>query len=1148
MPVNPYNLDMITRICNHLNTACAIITYRHNFHFEYANDLYYQLFKYKRNDGFNYSLPYSNDYQKVKNTITSIIQKKEEFLEIETQSFNKDNDLIWTRSRLSFIYNNQSVYIICLVENITENKKVLKNLEISHQKYLHEGQFKAAIASDALVSYEINIDDDLIIEDIIENTVNMLKLVDLNTNCSYSEFLLRWTKKCVHPDDKNKFYQELHPHRLKKLFEQGITEVYCEYRSLNATQKQGWVSTTIHLLHVGETNKLFGFVYVKDINDKKIHELELLRQSQSDPLTKLYNRTAFGQIVNEYLNKKRESSSALLLIDIDNFKNINDNLGHSFGDTVLCEIAHKLTNIFNNKAIIGRYGGDEFIIFIKDIPSKKYVYHKASIILEELHLYYSSNYQEYTISSSIGITFSPDDGKTLHELFEQTDSALYRAKKLGKSQYFAFNDSYQDITPVTNYISKGWLIDELDEIVYVSSLDTYELLYLNRKGREITGIEAGEYNHIKCYEALQGRTSPCPFCTNAKLNLNEFYIWEFSNQHLNKDYIVKDKLVLWEGTPVRMEIAVDVSDTHNFNLQRVPTEFAIEKTILDCLQALTIPDTLEEAINNVLEIIGNFYQATRAYIVEIDLNTKIGSNTYEWCRENYPHYRDQLQRIDLNEIPYIYEAFEHHNNLIINDCEAIKKEHPREYAHFISREAHSLVTIPYEETDIFAGYIGVDNPSINQNTIALLDSINFSIVNEIKKRRLYEKTQYNLYHDNLSGLLNRNSFTQFLSYENSAVYSQGVILADINGLKEINRDFGHYHGDKIITIISSIMNSYFPSEKIFRLSGDEFIIIVNNLEYKQFIEATKQMDDTLLGSTPNGVSLGYTWSEDNMDINDLIHQAEELMMINKQIYYERADTYKKHYSPKKLENLLKCFKAKQFVVYLQPKFDIDQNKVVSAEALVRLEYPGHGLIMPNKFIPTLEKERMTRYLDFYMFEQICEILERWQKEGKELIPISVNISRLTLLESDFTNSLKRIKNKYNIPNNFITLEITESIGNIDRSIIATISKRIKDLGFNISLDDFGAKYANMSLLSTLNFDELKIDKSMIDTLVNNDKCQTILHHIIEMCKKINVACVAEGVETEKQIELLVCLGCNIIQGFYYSKPIPLQEFEDKYHQ
>ena len=134
--------------------------------------------------------------------------------------------------------------------------------------------------------------------------------------------------------------------------------------------------------------------------------------------------------------------------------------------------------------------------------------------------------------------------------------------------------------------------------------------------REITGIEAGEYNHIKCYEAQQGRTSPCPFCTNAKLNLNEFYIWEFSNQHLNKDYIVKDKLVLWEGTPVRMEIAVDVSDTHNFNLQRVPTEFAIEKTILDCLQALTIPDTLEEAINNVLEIIGNFYQATRAYIVD----------------------------------------------------------------------------------------------------------------------------------------------------------------------------------------------------------------------------------------------------------------------------------------------------------------------------------------------------------------------------------------------------------------------------------------------------------------------------------------------------------------------------------------------------
>ena len=188
------------------------------------------------------------------------------------------------------------------------------------------------------------------------------------------------------------------------------------------------VSTTIHLLHVGETNKLFGFVYVKDINDKKIHELELLRQSQSDPLTKLYNRTAFGQIVNEYLNKKRESSSALLLIDIDNFKNINDNLGHSFGDTVLCEIAHKLTNIFNNKAIIGRYGGDDFIIFIKDIPSKKYVYHKASIILEELHLLLLIKLSRIYDQQFNWYYFSPDDGKTLHELFEQTDSALYRAK------------------------------------------------------------------------------------------------------------------------------------------------------------------------------------------------------------------------------------------------------------------------------------------------------------------------------------------------------------------------------------------------------------------------------------------------------------------------------------------------------------------------------------------------------------------------------------------------------------------------------------------------------------------------------------------------------------------------------------------------
>lgn len=1129
-----YSIENLKLFCKYLNTACLIMSYRNELKYEYANDCYYKLFKYHPDDDFNYAALFSNDNQKITNKIEQAILNNEKSLEIKFQTFTKDNELIWLLLKYSFIYTEEFIAIICLAENITETKE-------NQPKYLHDSLLNIGLTSDTIAFYAIDVDNDLIIEDFISSTNKMKRYGNLETDSSYSEFLLSWSEVFIHPDDKNKFFNDLNPYHLKELFNQRITEICCEYRSLLSNQKYIWTSSTIHLSYNEETDKIIGFVYIKNINDKK--ELALLKQTALP--TKLYNHSALKQIIGNYLNNKATKSGALLLINIDNFKNINDNLNHLFGDRVLRDVTDKLTSIFDKEAIIGRYSDNEFIVFVKDISSKEYIYAKTNLILKELNLSYSSGLNEYAISSSIGIVFIPEDGNTLADLFARADLAVYRAKKLGKSQYYTFNEHNYEITPYTNYISKGWLIDELDEIVYVSSIDNYELLFMNRNGRELTGINVGDYKHIKCYEALHGRSSPCPFCSNAKLTLNDFYTWEMENHFLNKKYVVKDKLIMIDDKLARMGIAHDVTTTHNSSLEQVPIEFAIEKTILSCMKILANPDTLDKAITNVLKIIGNFYQATRAFIIEINLDTKTGKNTYEWCKDGYPHYREQLQNIDFTQLPYIYETYEHNSNLIINDCETMKDDYPREYKYFKNRGAQSIVIIPYEEKGVFAGYIGVDNPSVNRNTITLLDSIIFSIINEIKKRRLAEQNQYSLYHDDLSGLYNRNSFSNFLNIGNNAERCQAIVLADINGLKEINRDFGHAYGDNIITILSEIMLSYFDKQKLFRLSGDEFIIVVNDIEYDHFIKTVKQMEDELHVSTPNGVSIGYAWSEDDVEITDLILQAEELMIINKQAYYERANEYKKHYSPKKLEKLLTAFKQKQFIVYLQPKLDINKNKVVSAESLVRLNIPGRGLIMPNKFIPVIEKEHLTKHMDFYMFEEVCKILDSWQKQGKELIPISVNISRLTLLEMDFISSLKEVKDKFDFPNEYIILEITESIGNFDRSIITSIAKQIKDLGFKISLDDFGAQYANLSLLATLEFDELKVDKSIIDILVDNDNCKAILQYISDLCKKINITCIAEGVENKTQFDILLNLGVNIIQGYYYSKPLPLNIFEQK---
>lgn len=170
---------------------------------------------------------------------------------------------------------------------------------------------------------------------------------------------------------------------------------------------------------------------------------------------------------------------------------------------------------------------------------------------------------------------------------------------------------------------------------------------------------------------------------------------------------------------------------------------------------------------------------------------------------------------------------------------------------------------------------------------------------------------------------------------------------------------------------------------------------------------------------------------------------------------------------------------------LQPKYNPLTGKVCSAEALVRYQAAGTEYTQPLNFVPLLEKSKLIRYLDFYMLEQVFKLLSDWKERGRELIPVSVNFSRITLLERDLFQVLTDMQKKYHIPACLVMIEITESIGDIERKVTESIGSKLREAGFRISLDDFGANYANMSILSIMQFDEVKLDKSLMDDLVVN---------------------------------------------------------------
>ena len=405
--------------------------------------------------------------------------------------------------------------------------------------------------------------------------------------------------------------------------------------------------------------------------------------------------------------------------------------------------------------------------------------------------------------------------------------------------------------------------------------------------------------------------------------------------------------------------------------------------------------------------------------------------------------------------------------------------------------------------------------------------------------------EYLQYHDDLTGLPNRRRYLQFVD-DIQHYTSMGVISADINGLGIVNKLYGEAQGDQVILKTVDIFRGYVEDETIFRLYGDQFVLLCPNISYHDFLEKVSFMKQDLAVMNERGVSIGYTWSDTDIDIRGLARHAKEIMLLSKQKYYEKNKETNSHFRAKALQELQEEIQQGLFQVVFQPKMDIITGSVIGAEALVRKCNSEGGLISPVKFIPALEENKLIRYIDFFVLEHTCKVLQQWKNEGRDLVPISVNFSRLTLLEDGLVDSMEEIVSKYDLSSEYIEVEITETIGEMERETIAQIGESLKKKGYKIALDDFGTKYTNLSMLTIIDFDILKLDGSLVKGLKESKKNQVIVDSIVKMCNRIGIQIIAEGVETKEQKEMLRDLGCAFAQGYYYSQPISRSEFDKRY--
>lgn len=243
--------------------------------------------------------------------------------------------------------------------------------------------------------------------------------------------------------------------------------------------------------------------------------------------------------------------------------------------------------------------------------------------------------------------------------------------------------------------------------------------------------------------------------------------------------------------------------------------------------------------------------------------------------------------------------------------------------------------------------------------------------------------------------------------------------------------------------------------------------------------------------------------------------------------------------------LINSIKNNEFIIFLQPKFDTITENIVGAEALVRKLKDGK-IIMPDEFIPKYEETGIITKLDTYVLEKVCQLQKKWRNLNLPLLPISINESRHHLKNENHIQELQEMISRYDADANLIELEMTETTVVEDILVAKHAAEAVKKLGFIVSMDDFGTGYSAFNILKDIEIDILKIDKEFFNNLENNKRAQIIIETIVQMCKKLNIKTVAEGIETKEQVGFLKKIGCDIIQGYYFSKPITILEFEEKY--
>ncbi len=827
-------------------------------------------------------------------------------------------------------------------------------------------------------------------------------------------------------------------------------EAKFELRVCGSDMKYHWLSIVTKAIYDAFGKPVSVVGRAQYIDEQKKREEKLARKSREDAMTGLYNQAIVKEIIHDRLRmNEAKGESYLVICDVDNFKSINDEHGHMFGDAVLCFFAEELKRLFPDE-VLGRIGGDEFLLLVEN-HTREEMDDKLQELNKCLNARYKDEAGKIQISSSIGVAAFGADVKDYQLLFRWADYSLYQVKSMGKASYF---------------ISKVYSYSELPDSSYLS----------------------------------------------------------------NK---------------------TDHDDRHRGNEPLIRNE---ESLCLFCVELLENVKDVSSALKMICDGICSFYGLDDMFCVEHYGEHK--NITYQWNNKGKYDIMEKLHKAGIYEWKVLCDVTDNDGVKIFEDTKKTGIDTGAANSVMVvltkdwSNCRYSIVYASNEKRDF-----AEERAALYRISQLIFTRLRHHHIEQMEKNL----QEYRLNFDATTGLPAYSHFVKlaeeyFVNYGYQDAY---FVYMDFSNFQYINEMYGYEAGDDILRSFADWLKKELPGVIDFsRVTSDHFVGICLGGEGEKMVDVLYDVTNRFCLETNARYGLAnlvistglykITGQESGLSIiMDFANEARKHAKVQKafcQVALYDGNIHEQNEQKKAvLASMVSALNNEEFYAYLQPKISIETGRVVGAEALVRWIRKDGTIIPPLHFVDIFEGNGFITKVDFCVLSRVLAYLKEALESGEEVVPISVNFSRKHNEYEQFVPSIFRYLDRYGVPGELLEVEITESVFMSNLEKLNHNIDKLHEGGVIVSIDDFGSGYSSLNVLSSVTADVIKLDKEFL-SYIDKQQSYDFVKHLIGLMKHMGARVLAEGVETKVQLDMLREAGCDMAQGYYFAKPMPIEEF------